>query len=177
MNVEQINISFGEESEAHLEEMRQYLRHLKGDYDYTIPITPMPTPRARAVARRTYIGGQEKYIANVYNPSEYTTYKNQILKLIKKGELSIPRGNYGKIFATFYIPFPASTPQKRRIEGTPHEKKGDWDNFAKGLCDALQGEKSKGIDGVLIDDGTIHTGNIKKVYTNHPTGCIKFNLI
>lgn len=173
----QLPLEFSSEDPKHVEELKQYLRHLKGDYDHVIPITPMPTPRARAVARKTFIAGKETHIASVYNPSEYTTYKNRILKMIKDGKIKIERGNYNKVFATFYIPFPQSTPKSKLIEGSPHLKKGDWDNFAKGLCDALQGDYKKNIPGVLIDDGTLHTGAVKKVYTKDPVGFIKFNLI
>lgn len=172
----QIPLQLSSDDMHYEEELVQYLRHLKHDYDYTVNIEPMPTPRARATARKMYVGGSEKMVATVYNPTEYTKYKKQIIAIVKK-EAKIPRGNYNKIFATFYIPYSKSTPKKNLIEGAPHLKKGDWDNFAKGLCDALQGDRNEGIEGVLIDDGTIHMGSVRKVYTTNPTGFIRFNLI
>lgn len=122
---------------------------------YTIDITPMPTPRPR-------LG---KY--GVYNPSKYTKYKRNMLFLVMA--LHIPKGDYGRLECTFHIPFPQSTAKKRLIDGTPHRKKPDLDNYEKGLMDSLESA------GILNNDSQIFSKESHKLYTTG-NGYIEFKL-
>lgn len=152
---------------------------------YVLPITPKPTPRPRSsVMWRSMkdILGQKltegmvdmikkKAMINVYSPSDYTKYKKDLAFLIKTAKPKIQLDNYRSLVAIFYMPYPKSTPKKRLIEGFPHSKKPDWDNYIKGLQDAIEECK------LISNDGTISEGIVAKRYTTQKHGRIEFSLL
>lgn len=158
------------------QELNEYRRHLYGDYDYILDIEPIPAPRVRA--RALMSGGKPVMkngvpIISMYNPTEYTKYKNDILREAKKIiKTEVPQNRF---YCTFYIPYPASTPKKKLIDGAPHKKTKDVDNFTKGILDGLQGSPKQNIIGIIKNDATIDTNCCKKVYTTKPNGYIAFS--
>lgn len=153
-------------------EMIAYEKHIRSQYDHTINIDPMPTPRPRSRVMTTRAGQPCAPYVLVYQEPTYVKYMDNIQKLLKDAKLGLKPGNYSQLFVTFYIPYPPSTPQKKRVEGAEHKKKPDYDNYIKGFQDAM--EKA----GLLIGgDGQLSTGAVKKRYTTQPNGRISFNLI
>lgn len=153
----------------HTLEIEAYTKHVIGVYNHSISIEPMATPRPRSTVMKAKATG--KQFVHVYHPKEYTDYKIQIKWLVKDAKLGLKPGNYGSLFATFFMPYPASTPKKLLIEGAPHRKKPDWDNLIKGFQDALCDA------GIVLSDGALSDGAIKKRYTIEPTGRIEFTLL
>lgn len=122
-----------------------------------IEIEPQPTPRPR-------LG---KY-GNVHNTSKYTKYRRDLTILIKARRL--PKKDYYKLDAIFFLPYPKSTAKIRSIDNVPHRKKPDKDNFEKGLMDSLEDAS------VLANDGQISDGQILKRYTTEKRGFILLKL-
>lgn len=145
-----------------------YFRHIKGEYDFRIQIDPMPTPRPRATIMRRKGTGQQ--FVNVYNPAEYTKYKQNIAILLKDARLGLKSGTYSRLFVTIHLPYNKTEPKKNLIDGAPHRKKPDWDNYIKGFQDALEDA------GIILNDGAISDGAVRKRYTTQPQGFISFNL-
>ena len=123
---------------------------------YSIPITPMPTPRPRL--------GKH----GVYNLNSYSKYKKGLITYIKS--LNIDKDEYDYIHARFYLPFPKNTAKKNIIEGLPLKSNFDCDNVIKGLCDAL--EQS----GVIENDRCLWAMFIEKFRTKNKEGRIEFDL-
>ena len=124
---------------------------------FKIPITPMPTPRPR-LGR----GGV------VYNPKSYSDYKKSLISFINV--LNIEKADYDYIHARFYLPYPKTTSQKKRIEDFPLKTNFDCDNVIKGLCDAL--EQSK----VIENDRCLYSMFVEKFRTTEKVGRIEFDL-
>lgn len=135
--------------------------------DYVLDIDPMPTPRPRAAV----MGKGENAKVRMYSPDKYTSYKKALMYLIRGLKPRIKRDSYRSIVVVFYIPYPKSTPKKRLIEGMPHQKKPDWDNYIKGLQDAISDV------GLVSDDGILSEGFVAKRYTVSSRGRIEFSLI
>ncbi|UYZ60144.1 RusA family crossover junction endodeoxyribonuclease [Hymenobacter latericus] len=57
----------------------------------------------------------------------------------------------------FEIPMPAgwSKRKKEEMRGKPHQQRPDWDNLAKGFCDAFN-----------VEDSHVHTAHITKVWAD-----------
>ena len=123
---------------------------------YSIPITPIPTPRPRL--------GKH----GAYNPQNYTTYKKSLIQCIAL--LKVPNKDYDYIHARFYVPYPKSTPKKHQINNAPLRVKFDCDNVIKGLCDALEQAH------VLDDDRQLSAMYIEKFRTTDTNGYIEFEL-
>ncbi len=152
-------------------EILQYVRHANGSHDHMLPIDPMPTPRPRGRAIKSKYS--DKAFVQFYHPTEYTAYKGSIAFLAKKlvFDGTLKPGEYSKVFVTFYMAYPKSTPKKNLIEGADHKKKPDFDNLIKGLLDGLADA------GILITgDGALSDGSIRKRYTTQPEGRIEFTL-
>ncbi len=149
------------------EELEQYFKHITGDYQYELDIEPMPTPRPRSRVVTPF--GKPSFV-HVYNPAEYTNYKAAIALMCKDARLGLKKGTYGRIFVTFYMTYPKSTPKKNLIDNAPHVKKPDWDNYIKGLQDALQDS------GIMLNDSAISDGAVRKRYTLRERGYIAFSL-
>jgi len=124
---------------------------------YRVEITPFPTPRPRFTKK-----------GRIYNLPKYTRYLKNLTILIK--EWRIPRKDYYKLDAGFFMPYPKGTAKIRSIDNVPHRKKPDRDNYEKGLMDALE------YAGVIVNDGQISDGEILKRYTTEKRGFILFNL-
>lgn len=120
---------------------------------YTITILPAPTPRPKI--RVLNIRG--KKVPQAYYPVKYKKYKAELAALlVKKG---IAKEDYGIIDATFFLPYPKGTPKYKLVEGTPHQKKPDVDNFLKGLMDGLE------IAEVTENDSKFWDARAVKCYT------------
>ena len=120
---------------------------------YTISILPVPTPRPKI--RVMNVRG--KKVPQAYYPAKYHKYKAELaFFLIVEG---IAKEDYGIIDATFFLPYPKSTPKYKLVEGTPHRKKPDADNFLKGLMDGLE------IAGVTENDSKFWDVRAVKLYT------------
>lgn len=115
----------------------------------TLNINPRPTPRPRITMRGKF--------PSAYYPKEYEKYKQDLALLIRSKR--IPKGNYGRIRAIFYLKYPKSTPKYKLIEKAPHQKKPDADNFLKGLLDGLEQA------GVIENDSQFYRIEVQKLYT------------
>lgn len=148
--------------------IKEAMDHIQGIYDFRIDLNPKPTPRPRASARM--MGGKARVM--VYNPSEYTEYKKQIAMALRV--LKVPKGEYSRIYISVHMPYPKSVKdtkkETRRVDGAPHLKKPDWDNYVKGIQDAM------GDAGIIKDDGGLSDGMVKKRYTIEENGFIQFSL-
>lgn len=159
-------------SQEIIAELMAYERHIRGDYDYVIQIEPMPTPRPRSKIMTSRNKRRCKPYVLVYHDKDYTDYKNQISLILKDVKLGLKPYDYSMLFVTFWIPYPASTPNKRRVDRVKHRKKPDWDNYIKGFQDGMSDA------GILIKgDGSISDGAIKKRMTTQPYGFISFNIL
>jgi len=124
---------------------------------WSLPITPMPTPRPRFGK-----GGV------VYNQPKYKKYKNDIKMLLSL--YKVPSGDYDYIHAKFYVPYPKDTPKKKLINNYPLRQCFDCDNVIKGLCDALE-------EGNIIkNDRMFSAMYIEKFRTTDTQGRIDFEL-
>jgi Holliday junction resolvase RusA-like endonuclease len=161
---------FPEEDQANIDrELKLYERHIRNDHDFILDIEPVPTPRPRGRAMKSKYS--DKHFVHFYNEPHYTKYKDNIVLLLKDASLGIKKGDYKKIFVTMYMPYPASTPASKRIDGAPHRKKPDWDNYIKGFQDALEQA------GIVDNDGAISQGSVRKAYTTKHRGFIGFTLV
>jgi Holliday junction resolvase RusA-like endonuclease len=147
--------------------------------NFSIPITPMPSPRPRA---RIVKPKDCPHFVSIYNPPEYMDYKKKLAQMIS--DLKIPLDEWNTINATFFIPMNKTDRKNskavQRKHGTLHEQKPDWDNFVKGLMDALQhkaDEKDFFVYTMPIhDDSAISSGIVRKVWINDEVGKIVFSL-
>ena len=130
---------------------------------HTIEIEPIATPRPKI--RVMNIRG--KKAPQAYYPAKYHHYKEALSLLIKS---VCKKGTYSRLRVVFYLRYPKGTPKYKQIEGNPHIKKPDVDNFLKGFMDAL--EQS----GVTGNDSKFYSVRMMKLYT---TGVprIKFRLL
>ena len=117
--------------------------------EITLNIDPKPTPRARITMRGKF--------PTAYYPKEYEKYKNDLALLIRSNR--IPKDNYGRIRAIFYLKYPKSTPKYKLIDKAPHQKKPDADNFLKGLLDGLE------TAGVIENDSQFYRIEVQKIYS------------
>jgi len=69
----------------------------------------------------------------------------------------------GELYMHVYIPYPESTPAKKRIDKAPMTKKPDWDNVAKAFQDAMADQ-----------DSTVHVGYVRKFYTTGEARIVVF---
>lgn len=123
---------------------------------YCINITPQPALRPRL----------SKY--GTYNPPKYKKYKNDLIFLLK--QMKIPKGEYYRIDAIFYFPYPKSVSQKKRINNYRHQKKPDLSNIFKSFEDAIEQA------GIINNDSQICVGVMEKKYTTSKIGRIEFLL-
>lgn len=149
-------------------EVKLYERHLRGDHDYVLDVEPVPTPRPRGRAMKSKYS--DKHFVHFYNEPHYTKYKTTIAWMLRDAKLGLKPGDYSKIFVTFYLPYPKSTSKKNLIENAPHRKKPDWDNYIKGIQDAMEEA------GIFINDGALSDGIVMKRYTTRERGYIAFSL-
>lgn len=120
-----------------------------GKHDHYINIEPMPTPRIRG--RIVKMKPPKTDFINFYHPTDYTKYMEKIAAIMRAMVLAgeLQRENYHSVFVTFALPYPQSTPKKNLIERVYHTKRGDGDNFLKGVLDAtMQAE-------IFKDDGCL----------------------
>ena len=139
---------------------------------YMFEVLPKATPRPRATAQYKGIkNGKPVYIAQVYNPTEYTRWKESLSLLIR--ETSIVKDSYNSIDISVGIPVPKSYTKKYKagLEWGLHSKKPDFDNYAKGILDAIQQS------GKIVDDSNFSSGLVEKIWIPEDrNGFILFNL-
>lgn len=102
-------------------------------YEGTLYIEPQPTPRPKV-----------KRAGGVYYPSNYLAYKQSLINLLLEEHgkdvlfgASSPTPVYAAEL-TFFFSYPKSTPKKRQVDLFPCMNKGDLDNLAKGVLDAME---------------------------------------
>jgi len=147
--------------------------------NFTVIMTPMPAPRPRAKLVKPK--NREPFVS-IYNPSDYTNWKKELARRIS--DLKIPLEGWNTLNAIFFIPMNASERKNskavQRKHGTLHEQKPDWDNFIKGLMDAMQYKPDKddlfAYTMPINDDSAISSGSVRKIWINDPIGKIVFTL-
>lgn len=103
-----------------------------------------------------------------YNPAKYTKHKNDLIFLLKS--LKIAPKDYKAVKLAFYFPYPESTPQKKRIDLEPMNRKYDIDNLIKSFFDALQQS------GIITDDRRICGVYAIKLFSVEKKGWIEFEI-
>ncbi len=139
---------------------------------YILQITPQSALRPTPVFKRGRV--------SMLNKPKYTAYKNTLAFLCRGKNVTfedrkiegikIPKGDYYKIEAYLYKPYPKATPKYKRIEGAVRRKIPDWDNEMKALQDAIVQAK------IITDDGIISDGIGRKRWTTEEHGRIEFRL-
>jgi Holliday junction resolvase RusA-like endonuclease len=119
---------------------------MKHDFSITYSIDPKPTPRIR-VARN---GGR-------FYPKEYQEYKQELERLTELLQVT-PTGDDYRLSMKFFFAKPKKTKKVR--------PKGDLDNLAKGVLDALTGH-------VFIDDDQVTSITLEKEWTDAVKGWIR----
>lgn len=120
---------------------------------YTVLILPIATPRPKV----RVLNRNGRKVPQAYYPETYAVFKKVLAYLLNVQRIS--PGNYGKLSAVFFLPYPKKTAKKRLIEGTPHIKKPDADNFLKGLMDGLE------TAGIIKNDSGFYSIRVMKLYT------------
>jgi Holliday junction resolvase RusA-like endonuclease len=146
---------------------------------YTVYISPMPAPRPRARIVRPK--GKPEFVS-IYNPPEYMKWKLELARKIS--DLKISPEGWNTINTIFFIPMSATDRKNKkavqRMHGTLHEQKPDWDNFIKGVMDAMQHKAEKddffSYTMPIHDDSSISSGIVRKIWINDPVGKIVFSL-
>lgn len=102
---------------------------------------------------------------HMYTPEKTRKYQSKVTKHCRKalddaGLALLMCPCRVDIVATFAVP-KSWTPAKRylALAGCLHPKKGDWDNIAKSICDAMNGV-------VYYDDRLVQSGSVKVQYGN-----------
>jgi len=133
-----------------------------------LEIIPMATPRPRAVA--VTIPGQRP-TARMYNPAKYTTWKESLAYRIKTSTIIPFRYNHIDLIICSAIPKSRKKSEKKDMVWNYHDQKPDFDNFTKGVLDAIQQS------GKVSDDSVFGAGHIEKVWIPESyKGFILFNL-
>jgi Holliday junction resolvase RusA-like endonuclease len=102
----------------------------------------------------------------VYNPPEYTKFKNEATKRLRV--LNIPMFDYEYVQIRFFFSYPQSTPKKNRKDKAPLRGKYDIDNLVKAFFDALQ-------QAEIVKDDRVFSGvYAEKLYTTENYGWIEF---
>lgn len=100
---------------------------------FTVPAVPVPQPRARATA---FNGRARMYEAKTEHPIH--AFKASVRMSAASVHTGAPIEGPVRLRATFLLPRP-KLPKKAGEQRFPHTKRGDIDNFAKALMDALNG--------------------------------------
>ncbi|UJP64012.1 RusA family crossover junction endodeoxyribonuclease [Mongoliitalea daihaiensis] len=132
-----------------------------------VEIENMATPRPRA--RVMKIGN--KVSPQIYNPTEYTNWKKALAECLKFS--GIKKGYYNCVELIVGIPIKKSYTKKEKIAmlDSLHEKKPDFDNFVKGVLDAISDSE------IIRDDNAFGSGLIEKVWIGeNEAAFILFNL-
>jgi len=107
-------------------------------YELQLPVTPKPTPRARLSKH-----------GHAYSPADYRVYLNELRDAVAErwghGLLDQP------IAVTVLVVMPRPKSTKLAMP------KPDWDNYGKGVCDAMHGV-------VYADDTIIRRGSCEKAW-------------
>src|ERR1700736_3577598 len=113
-------------------------------------IEPMPTPRPRARAIKTKGG---KSFVSMYNPAEYTEWKDEAVALLHKQGITAVFDKPVRVEAKFLCTQPKSTKL--------YAPKPDIDNYVKGLLDAVTQA------GWWTDDTLVHQLLAEKAWAGH----------
>lgn len=116
----------------------------------TINIVPRPAARPRFSKWGTY------------NTPEYTKYKKELTRLVKKNTKHEPIETPLKLTVNFWLPIPKMSKKKMsEHEGVAHYKKPDLDNLVKALSDAMN-------EVVFKDDNIVSSIVAHKCYSSEP---------
>ena len=132
-----------------------------------VEIENMATPRPRA--RVIKIGN--KVSPQIYNPTEYTNWKKALAECLKSS--GIKKGYYNCVEMVVGIPLKKSYTKKEKMLmlNSLHEKKPDFDNFVKGVLDAISDS------GIIRDDNAFGSGLTEKVWIGeNEAAFVLFNL-
>jgi Holliday junction resolvase RusA-like endonuclease len=124
-----------------------------------IPIKPRQADRARRGRGNS-----------MYTPEKYRRYQEDFLKLLG-GVNKVPLGDYCHLSVICFIPYPKSTPQKKRINGALKRSVPDTDNYTKAVKDILKKH------GAVSDDAIIASNEAVKVWIDDPIGGVYFKLL
>jgi Holliday junction resolvase RusA-like endonuclease len=126
---------------------------------------PKPQGRPRAFAMRS----GNKWQARVYDPHTTEGWKSLIALAARPHLPAAPLEGAIKLGLVFSLPRPKA---HFKPDGTPkpmapvyHALRGDFDNYAKAVCDCLTQI------GMWKDDGQIAVAHIEKRYGD-PPGCV-----
>jgi Holliday junction resolvase RusA-like endonuclease len=119
------------------------------DLHFTVPAVPVPQPRARA----TSFGGKARmYEAKAGHAIH--DFKAQVRLAATAAHTGGLLDGPLHLFATFVLPRP-KLPKKFGVDRLPHTKRGDLDNFAKAIMDALN-------KYLWVDDAQVFTLTVRK---------------
>jgi|GEM_PF-2420131 Holliday junction resolvase RusA-like endonuclease len=139
-----------------------------------IKIQPMPAPRPRASTIPDGFSdkGCPKYRAHIYNPANYTKYKAMLAELIRYSPIKADDYNQVEIIVGIALKKSYSKKDKERLIYTLHHKKPDFDNYEKGIMDAIQQS------GKIKNDSLFGSGSTEKIWIGeHEKEFVMFNLI
>lgn len=117
---------------------------------FTVPAVPVPQPRARATSfgghARMYEAKKSHPIHDFKASVRQACHEKHLCGVLLEGPL--------RLEATFILPRP-KLPKKAGVERFPHTKRGDVDNFIKGIMDALN-------KFLWVDDAQIYEATARK---------------
>jgi Holliday junction resolvase RusA-like endonuclease len=102
---------------------------------------------------------------SAYDPKESKDYKEMVKQIASQSFSWPPIENAIRFKLDIYVKIPKSfskAKSKSALEGAIRpSKRPDWDNYAKGVADALSGV-------CYVDDGQIVTATVNKYYSDEP---------
>lgn len=132
---------------------------------------PAPRPRAALMPNGFNEKGQPKYRAHIYNPPKYMKWKAALADIINKSHLKTDEYNQVDIIIGIALRKSYSKKDKARLLYTLHDKKPDYDNFEKGILDAIQQS------GKVKNDSLFGSGSAEKIWIGEKEkDFIMFNL-
>lgn len=122
-----------------------------------IPGEPVAQGRPRFHVRNGF--------ASVYDPKASKVFKEHVAMFARMNYNFEPMDGMVEMNCSFYLPIPKSwnkTKREHALVGKVRPMaKPDWDNYAKALCDGLNGI-------VYKDDGQIVKANVSLWYSDEP---------
>lgn len=111
----------------------------------TIPLEPHGQGRGRA----TSIGGH----ARIYDPAKSRSWKNAAARHMREQGPPVPFSGPVHVTIEAWFKCPTGGTKADRSKARYRDKKPDWDNIAKAVCDA--GNKILWYDDAQIVEGTV----------------------
>jgi Holliday junction resolvase RusA-like endonuclease len=142
-------------------EIRQddFKSELDGETDWMmIYIDPMPTPRPRARSMTTWKDGKPLTGSQIYNPTKYTVWKKELASHVAIMDFNEDEYNAIDLILGVSLKKSYTKKEKERLVFSLHDKTPDFDNYAKGVLDAIQQS------GKILNDSKLGSGMIEKVW-------------